>query len=1039
MKNELMINVIFDAARGDVSVASREAAVGKPFGELPRPSRSGYTFDGWYWNGAPVTAETLLETDDDITLVAHWVKKQGSEKSRSVYKKQKIAVLVLSIVAVALIIALLIVNQIVAVAHRFEDEYTINGISYSDTYVIKRVDGIYAMYDKDGNICEINPNEGNTAGTTSGETIYIAGGSGNQYIVNDETGEYRKFAVVDYGEGEEIGFGQRILIIPHIKQANVYSIKVENQHGTYTFYRHNTDAKKGVETLKGYENSTVIFNQELYVSLVVDCGYTLTQKKLDLSTDYVAPRLPDGSVDYSAYGLVDKYDENGNLVYSPAIYTITPNEIVTRNSKGADPYDYPCFDQYADGDYIAKVQRDANGAPILDADGNAIPVSYSIKVGDALLSGGGYYVQLIGRDAVYVLASSIANTVLQPVEAMVTPMVAYPASTATYTMVQNFVLSSYQGDFRAEFMEEIRRIAQIKDEDERDAAMEEMLENFEKKTDQIVAFTYQDLEERTNTITTSRPYISFTDLMKGYEINDNNASEVLSMLYQMQFVKCEKLGLSNMDWSKYEEFGEGVHVLSYDSPVLDSNNNTVGYITNLLFISSMTENGTYYIASLYSDMVVEVEPSHLAFLGWERSDWYHQYFFQQNICYVDKISIEINGDSYRFTLDNSQSYVFYDKGGTMTRVDLEKGSLAGEAGNWIYIDENGTSHATKSFDLSKGALYLKLTDPKDATDTMTVPYYKYLKTVDRNQNTYLELTWLENGKETTVKRRLSTKDATDYQVSLIYRDDAGVEYQVLGTYNINGQNANLPYMLTYWQEVAQSDGTYKWEQPIFYNIATDLILRDAAGKNYTLSLVSNNLKVFCDRYEGNADHELDYSITYKYQTDTGGEKQQTVTAIDNFRDLYQVLMWYSIEGDIDFSELGDGTGDLKGYLANTAPSATISYHFADKALVMNTQSYTDYPENAEAGKPTPEAKVWLANNERYVIVRLYQYTATKSLITIEVVESFDENGNPITDPTKAEGSFYVLTSYCNTLLDALQDLVNERPIDPRSNNYTIVE
>ncbi len=1039
MKNELMINVIFDAARGDVSVASREAAVGKPFGTLPRPSRSGYTFDGWYQNGTLVTSETVLEAEDDITLVARWVKKQSNEKSRSVYQKQKIAVLVLSIVAVALIVTLLIVNQIVAIADRFEDEYTINGISYSDTYVIKRVDGIYAMYDKDGNICEINPNEGNTAGTTSGETIYIAGGSGNQYIVNDKTGEYRKFAVVDYGEGEEIGFGQRILIIPHIKQANVYSIEVKNEHGTYTFYRHNTADKKGAETLKGYENSMVMFDQNLYVSLVVDCGYTLTQKKLDLSADYVAPRLPDGTVDYSAYGLVDQYDENGNLIYSPAVYTITPNEIVTRNSKGADPYDYPCFDKYADGDYIAKVQRDANGAPILDADGNALVVSYSVKVGSPLLSGGGYYVQLIGRDAVYVLASSIADTVLQPVEAMVTPMVAYPSSTSTYTMVQNFALSSYDGDFRAEFMEEIRRISKIKNEDEREKALEELLERFETKTDQIVAFTYQDLEERNNTITTSRPYISFTDLMKGYEIDNNSASEVLGMLYQMQFVKCEKLGISNVDWSKYDVFGEGVHVLSYDSPVLDSNNNIVGYITNLLFISALTENDTYYIASLYSDMIVEVERSHLSFLDWERSDWYYQYFFQQNICYVDKISIEIGGDSYKFTLDNSQSHVYYDKDGKMTQVDLKKGSLTGEAGNWIYIDENGASHATKSFDLSKGALFIKLTDPSDAADTLTVPYYKYLKTVDRNQNTYLELTWLEDGKETTVKRRLSTKDTTDYTVSLIYRDASGEEYQVLGTYNINGQNVNLSYMLTYWEEVAQSDGSYKWEQPAFYNIATDLLLRDAAGKNYSLSLVSNNLRVFCDRYEGNADHELDYSITYQYPTDTGETKKQTITAIDNFRDLYQVLMWYSIEGDVDFSEIGDGTGNLQSYLATAVPSATVSYHYADMASVMNTESFTDYPENAEAGKYAPETKVWHERNERYVIIRLYQYSATKSLLTIEVVETFDENGNPISDPTKAEGTFYVLTSYCNTVLDALQDLVNERPIDPKSNNYTIVE
>ena len=45
---ELVVNIIFDAGKGTTPVSSREGTVGKPFGDLPKPSRSGYAFEGWY-------------------------------------------------------------------------------------------------------------------------------------------------------------------------------------------------------------------------------------------------------------------------------------------------------------------------------------------------------------------------------------------------------------------------------------------------------------------------------------------------------------------------------------------------------------------------------------------------------------------------------------------------------------------------------------------------------------------------------------------------------------------------------------------------------------------------------------------------------------------------------------------------------------------------------------------------------------------------------------------------------------------------------
>ena len=154
--NETVINVIFDAGRGSLSVESREAVSGKPFGKLPTPTRSGYAFDGWYLDGALVTADTVVTAEDDIRLVARWKKAGKTNAPRSSYKKQKLAIVILSIVTLVLIGVLIWTNYSVSI-YRVEDEWTVDGVKHSETYYIKKQNGVYAMYDKDGNLMEINP------------------------------------------------------------------------------------------------------------------------------------------------------------------------------------------------------------------------------------------------------------------------------------------------------------------------------------------------------------------------------------------------------------------------------------------------------------------------------------------------------------------------------------------------------------------------------------------------------------------------------------------------------------------------------------------------------------------------------------------------------------------------------------------------------------------------------------------------------------------------------------------------------------------
>lgn len=71
--------VTFDPNGGRVSPASTAVTIGKPYGTLPTPTRTGYDFDGWYTResgGTKVTATTSVGTNPPTTLYAHWIAKK---------------------------------------------------------------------------------------------------------------------------------------------------------------------------------------------------------------------------------------------------------------------------------------------------------------------------------------------------------------------------------------------------------------------------------------------------------------------------------------------------------------------------------------------------------------------------------------------------------------------------------------------------------------------------------------------------------------------------------------------------------------------------------------------------------------------------------------------------------------------------------------------------------------------------------------------------------------------------------------------------
>ena len=70
--------VTFNANGGTCSTASKSATYNSTYGTLPTPTRTGYTFAGWYTaatGGTKVTADSKYTTAANSTLYAHWTAK----------------------------------------------------------------------------------------------------------------------------------------------------------------------------------------------------------------------------------------------------------------------------------------------------------------------------------------------------------------------------------------------------------------------------------------------------------------------------------------------------------------------------------------------------------------------------------------------------------------------------------------------------------------------------------------------------------------------------------------------------------------------------------------------------------------------------------------------------------------------------------------------------------------------------------------------------------------------------------------------------
>lgn len=750
MNDAKEVRLVFNPGKhGTVGLHAVITMSGDRAGALPQPTRRGYTFLGWYTvpdgaaGGEHINSSTVIGADAPETLVlyAHWKKSEKAKKSSLLTQTR--AIIALVVAAVVLVGGLVLTNYIVQI-YRYED-------ADGTVYTIRKKGGSYGLYRKDGSPCDTN-DEG-----------YYLTSFGTQLEVDAKSGEYEVYAVVDVEGTEVLGNARRVLAFKQLTYDKssttdysrvIRSIEVHNQQGVLDLYR-----PDGVDTnrfvIRGHEGTAI--SDELFAQLSSGCGYTISMQRLENPV-----RLADGSIKYAEYGLAketrvktDKdgkpvLDENGKEVtyeYTPTWYTVRTLQPDART--GVD--------------------------------------SYTMTLGDATISGAGYYARYEGRDTVYILSSTNLEVALQPIESLVTGRIVYPMTLNTYFNVRDFVLLT-DIHYDRILLHMAAELAGILDEidlnkvdlndlstltDAQRAALREALDRIDKLDEKqftemydrglelysrkVTAFSYVDMEQRENSLYSSYPYRMATAYMAGYRPNADNISKMLQNLYSMSFDAVKALGPTAEQLQEY-----GLSEPAFDISFVYTDADGVEHGNHVTF-SAKTAEGKYYAFADDYDMIVEIDESMVPFLSWKDIDWYDRDYFQYNIAHIKEIrldgtAIRALDSKYRtsagdvvFRLDNTASD---QSGGTNSDKLVSYINGLSMAYEMELIRVTGTPEMMTGTDNFRRFVQSLLTASIEGEAGLTAEEMASLRTTD-DSDCYLKITFtLDDGQKDPQKANL---------------------------------------------------------------------------------------------------------------------------------------------------------------------------------------------------------------------------------------------------------------------------------------------
>ena len=243
---------------------------------------------------------------------------------------------------------------------------------------------------------------------------------------------------------------------------------------------------------------------------------------------------------------------------------------------------------------------------------------HTVRIGDKAITGTGYYASYDGRESVYILDNTIADTVLEPVETMVTPLLCY----YDYSLEKKL---TYFNLFRGE--ELYFRVEGLKTEEEID--LEAMA-------------TYK--------MTYPTSYVPH---------EDNDA--LFQKLAGLTGTKTLVLGPDEEDFKKYK----------LDKPAYQITFEFEG-VEHMLLVSEKNENGTYYVGSGVTDMIAEADAETIGYVERDLIKWISPYIFRMSIDAIDTLEFTAaNGFAETFKIEGTKEGLTVNSKSNGNFVDVD--------------------------------------------------------------------------------------------------------------------------------------------------------------------------------------------------------------------------------------------------------------------------------------------------------------------------------------------------------------------------------
>ena len=604
------------------------------------------------------------------------IENREQRKASSLLRRRKIAILVtLLIVAILVAVLAVVYNYVNTVIPYYDVDDT--------EYHIKEINGLYFMYDKRGNLLP-----------QDNEFGYYRTAAGTLLLLDETTGEIKERVIPDFYDPSlsETVDHQKILIFPNLESKNISAINVYNSYEPegFTLMRYDTEnmvpdnSSDFVLMYKKLESTMLALNKELVASLYVSAGYALAMSKIDPAeveehgfAEYGL--LPETRTRtgwyYHITVTVDGTEHEFNVNFAdgkflddetvkdstePAYDMKTPTGGITAAKAimlAANTFSPENSDKLKYNVSLRVYEQTYEYTPafyvIVGADGSR----HKMIIGDRLINGNGYYAQYVDaetgekRNTVYTLPATIADTLLAPAKTLVASQIVYSMTANDYFDVADFTISKKADGTIGNYNE-------------------------------IVSFSYIDLNDRTQTVEGIHPYFFTDGAFKGYRPNYDNIDRALSSLMKPTINEISVLSPTAQDKIAYgiakpltDEDGK----LVYDADgnlkcVYDAKHKITFYRTHIddtgekhkflqtVYVSAKNADGNFYTytiidfpeAKISLDMICEVSAATLDFLTWDEYSWVYPNYLQIGITYTESINITLPEYSIDFDVINSK-------------------------------------------------------------------------------------------------------------------------------------------------------------------------------------------------------------------------------------------------------------------------------------------------------------------------------------------------------------------------------------------------